>query len=430
MTLRATLISIFALLLGAGALNLGMGLQASLLGVRAGMESFPTVLIGLIMSSYYAGFVVGSLNAAKLVNRVGHIRTFSAFASLTSAAVLLHAVFVNPWAWLGFRAVTGFCVAVLSLVTESWLNERASNLNRGTIISTYFVVTLGATALGQVLLMAAPPSGYQLFVLVSVVISVALVPVALTSSPMPELTPQERMPLKALFNVSPVGLIGSLGAGLIAGSFWGVGAVYGQHVGMTTPEIALFMTLVICGGVATQWPLGKLSDGIDRRYVIAGTTFGITLIAALFTFGGEDGGVQFYVLAALLGGLILPLYGIAIAHANDFLEPQDFVPASASLLLSYGIGAAIGPLAATVVMNFMGPYGLFFYMGVSALGIGLFTLYRMTRRREVPVSPEAETVPAMAPMPNTSAMIYEMDPRSEEQPEDEDAEDKAQSSGA
>lgn len=419
MSLRATLISIFALLLGAGALNLGMGLQASLLGVRAGMESFPTVLIGLVMSSYYAGFVAGSLTAAKVVNRVGHIRTFSAFASLTSAAVILHAVFVNPWSWILFRSLTGFCVASLSLVTESWLNERASNLNRGTVISIYFVVTLGATALGQTLLIVAPPSGYDLFVLVSVVISVALVPVALTSTPMPAISPARRMALRDLYAISPVGLVGCLGAGLVTGAFWGVGAVYAQSIGLHTSQIALFMTLVIGGGVVTQWPLGRLSDLMDRRYVIAGVTLGITAISLLFFTGivGSTGpDTLFFALAALLGGLVLPLYGLTISHANDFMKPQDFVPASASLLLSYGVGAAIGPLAATLVMSLMGSHGLFLHLSVAASLVALFTLYRMSRRPgPAPQAETAEPAPAVVPVPGTTGLVYEIDPRAEDE---------------
>ena len=243
--MRNTLISISALILGAAALNLGMGLQGSLLGLRAGVEDFPTILTGLVMSSYYAGFMLGSLISPGVVNRVGHIRTFSAFASLASAAALCHAVFVDPYSWIFLRLITGLCFAGLCLVTESWLNERSDNLNRGTLLSTYFVLILGATAFGQVLLNVAPVSGYDLFVLVSVIISVALVPIALTSSPMPADIEPQRMALKKLFLTSPVGVVGCIGSGLATSAFWGLGAVYAQEVGLETKDISTFMALMI-----------------------------------------------------------------------------------------------------------------------------------------------------------------------------------------
>ncbi|WP_262690925.1 MFS transporter [Kordiimonas aestuarii] len=410
MSLRVTLIGIFALLLGAGALNLGMGLQASLLGVRAGLEGFPTLLIGLIMSSYYAGFVVGSLLAPKIVSRVGHIRTFSAFASLASAAALCHAVFVDPLSWAIMRGLTGVCFAALCLVTESWLNERSSNLNRGTVLSIYFVVILASTAAGQAFLMMAPPSGYDLFIFVSVIISVALVPISLTSTPTPEISEPRRMALRRLYGISPVGVSGCFGAGLITGAFWALGAVYAQGKGLPTDDIAIFMTLVVGGGVVTQWPFGRLSDKMDRRYVIAGITIAIAALGAVAGLGLFPDGQGLYVLGALMGGLVLPLYGLVIAHANDFLEPEDFVPASASLLLLYGIGAVVGPMVATVVMKVAGPDGLFLHLGIAAALLAVFTSYRMTQRSAAPSDESADFVFAAQ---GVSPVSFELDPRAE-----------------
>lgn len=416
MTLRATLIGIGALLLGAGALNLGMGLQASLLGVRAGIEDFPTLMIGLVMSAYYAGFVAGSLYAPSVVARVGHIRTFSAFASMASAAAICHAVFVDPISWIVFRALTGFCFAALCLVAESWLNARASNLNRGTVVSIYFVVMLGATAAGQAFLMMAPPSGYDLFVFVSVIISLALVPIALTSTPSPEISAPDRMRLKRLYNVSPVGVVGTFGAGLITGGYWGLGAVFAQAKGLKADDIAVFMTLLVAGGVVTQWPFGRLSDLMDRRIVVASVALVIAVVGVMVGIGFLPDDPWLYVMGAVMGGLVLPLYGLVLAHTNDHLGPEDFVPAGAALLVLYGVGAVAGPLLGTLAMRIAGPGGLFLYLALAGSLLAAFTGYRMTRRAGVDMD-EAEN---FVPVGHTTAMAYELDPRAEEDNGEED----------
>lgn len=409
--MQSTLMSISALLLGAAAINLGLALQGSLLGVRAAIENFSTVLTGFIMSSYYAGFIVGSFIAPPIVNRVGHIRTFSAFASLASAAAVCHAVFVDPYSWMALRALTGLCFAALCLVTESWLNERSSNLNRGTLLSIYFVTILSATALGQILLAVAPASGYDLFVMVSVVISVALVPVALTSTPVPVDIEPARMGLRRLYNASPVGVVGCFGAGLGTGAFWGLGAVYAHTIGLPTPQIAMFMALMISGGIVTQWPLGRASDVFDRRLIIAAISFAMAIVGGLIAAGIVTGGLGLFVVAALAGGLLLPLYGISIAHANDYMEVKEFVPAAASLLLVYGGGAVLGPVIATVFMEAVGPEGLFLHAAATTAVVGTFAVYRMTQREAVSDEDSVE----FAMVPRTTPMVFEIDPRSEEE---------------
>ena len=408
--MRNTLIGISALLLGAGAINLGLGLQASLLGLRANLEGFGVITTGLIMSSYYAGFVGGSIFAPSIVNRVGHIRTFSAFASLASAAALCHAVVVEPITWMIFRAITGVCFAGLCLVAESWLNERSTNDNRGTLLSTYFVVMLGATALGQMLLPVAPIAGYDLFVIVSAIISLALVPVALTSMPTPVEIGQERMGTGRLFKISPVGFVGCLGSGLTSGALWSLAAVYGKEAGLTTEDTAIFTAIMIVGGLLTQWPLGKLSDIVDRRYVIIGISIGMGIVGSLIASIPQIEEHWVFVAGGLAGGLALPLYGLSIAHTNDFVERRFFVSTSASLLLVYGIGATLGPFLATIYMWFTGPSGLFTHCAVVYAAVGLFALYRITQRAPVPEG-EAEN---FVLVPRTSLMAFEMDPRSEE----------------
>jgi MFS family permease len=409
--MRNTLIGVSALLLSAGAINLGLGLQASLLGLRANLEGFDVVMTGLIMSSFYAGFVGGSFFAPSIINRVGHIRTFSIFASLASAAALCHAVIVEPITWMIFRALTGLCFAALCMVAESWLNERSTNDNRGTMLSTYFVVILGATALGQMLLPVAPIGGYDLFVVVSVIISLALVPVALTSTPTPVEIEQEHVGLRRLFKISPVGFVGCLGAGLTSGALWGLAAVYAKQTGLTTEDIAIFVAAMTFGGLLTQWPLGKLSDIVDRRYVIVGVCFGMGIVGALFVSISQIDENWIFAIGGLAGGLALPLYGLSIAHTNDFIKTRSFVAASSTLLLVYGIGATLGPFLATLFMRYTGPSGLFVFSAAVYAGVGLYALYRITQRAPVPEE-EAEN---FALVPRTSPVAFELDPRSEEQ---------------
>jgi len=260
------------------------------------------------------------------------------------------------------------------------------------------------------LLPVAPIGGYDLFVTVSVIISVALVPVALTSTPTPVEIEHERLGLKRLYTVSPVGFIGCLGAGLTSGALWALGAVFAEKIGLMTEETAIFVATMIIGGLLTQWPLGKLSDYIDRRYVIVTISFGMVGVGLFFIEPSHLEGKWLYALGAIAGGLALPIYGLSIAHTNDFMETKDFVPASATLLMVYGVGATLGPFLATIFMLVMGPSGLFIYSAIICSAIGIFALYRISQRNPVPED-EAEN---FAMVPRTSQIAFELDPRSDE----------------
>jgi len=403
--MRSTLISIVALLAGASALNLGLGLQASLLGVRAHIEGFPVLATGLIMASYYAGFILGSLWCPALVRRVGHIRTFAVLASVASATAVCHASFVTPAWWVVFRAATGVCLAGLSMVAESWLNHRADNANRGSLLAMYMTCLLGGTAAGQLLLNVASPAGYNLFILVSVVLSLSLVPVALTKTPAPGAIERRAMPLRQLFRSAPLGVMGCLSSGILTGAFWSLGAVYARDIGLDTLGISLFMTFLILGGALLQWPLGRISDLTDRRTVIAVQCFLLALGGALMGFDKVLAGSALLVFIALFGGLLLPLYATTVAHVNDYLEPEFFVPASATLLLAYGVGATVGPLAASALMALAGPGGIFLLTMIVGLTMGTYALYRITRRAA------AEGPGRFVVVPRTTPVAYELDPR-------------------
>jgi MFS family permease len=372
----ATIFTISALLLAVFGMNLGFGLQATLLGVRAGMEDFALPMIGAIMALYYVGYIGGSLYGPRLINRVGHIRTFAAFASAASAVALIHAMIIEPWTWMALRAMTGFFLAGMIIVSESWLNHAASNTNRGSVLSTYMIVTLGASALGQLLLNAAPPRGTELFILVSILISLCLVPLTVTRREVPLPVPTPPMSIKRLFAISPTGVVGCLATGLINGSFWGMGAVYAQQSGMTTSEISVFMAIVVVGGIITQWPLGFLSDRIDRRTVVIIISLAIAGASFALSFADHMSSLQRLGAGALFGMAAFPLYAISNAHVNDQVKSMDFVSASSTLLVVYGLGAVSGPMISSTAMAEYGPGGLFYYTAVIAVGLSLFTLHR------------------------------------------------------
>lgn len=399
-----TLLGISTLLFGVFAMNLGFGLQATLLGVRAGMEGFPVTFTGFIMAMYYTGYAVGSLFSPRLVQGVGHIRTFAALASLASAAALLHALFVTPWTWVALRGVTGLCLAGLIIVSESWLNHAATNRDRGGVLSAYMVVSLGATALGQLLLNAAPVEGAELFILVSVLVSVSLVPMALSTKSVPPLKPTRTMAVARIFRLSPMGAVGCLSTGLINGAFWGMGALYALGAGLDARGISLFMAVAVLGGMVSQWPVGRLSDRIDRRLVIAALAAAITAASLGLAVAGGQSAAAMLALGALFGVAAFPLYAISIAHVNDVMAPEEFVPASSALLRIYAIGAAIGPFAAGYAMDAVGAAGLFYYAAAISALLGAFSLHRLRKGNAIHADHKEE----FAAVPHTSPEVLKM----------------------
>lgn len=399
-----TLIGISALLLGVFAMNLGFSLQATALGVRAGLEGFPVALTGLVMGMYYFGYVGGSVLSPRLVHKVGHIRVFSALASLASTSALLHALFVLPITWVVLRTMTGFCVAGLVVVAESWLNHASANNQRGSILSIYMVVALSASALGQLLLNVAPADGFSLFILVSVLVSISLVPIALTTQTVPALRPTAPMKLTRIFIISPTGAMSCFATGLLNGSFWGMGAVYALAIGLDTRGISIFMAVAVLGGIVSQWPLGRLSDAIDRRVVLMGLAFAVALSSLILAVSGNHQPEVLYALAAFYGAAAFPLYAISIAHVNDQIEPKDFVPASSALLLTYALGATLGPFLAGAAMSVMAAAGMFYFSAIVGVGLGVVALHRLYFGSVIP----AEHKETFMAVPKTSAQAYEM----------------------
>jgi MFS family permease len=391
----------WALLLGMAIIMLGNGLQGTLLALRATLEGFPTTVTGFVMTGYFVGFLAGSTIAPRIVQRVGHIRVFAALASLASASALVHAAFIDPWTWGAMRVVTGFSYAGLYVVAESWLNDRATNETRGQILSFYMVVTYGGMTAGQLLLNVGDPLGFDLFILISVMVSLALVPISLTAAPAPSFDAPTPVGLRQLYSISPLGIVGGMVTGLTNGVIFGMGAVYAKAAGLSKAEISMFMGLILLGGMLLQWPVGRISDWLDRRKVIVGVA---TLAAVLSVIPGVFPQLPLLWLLGisfLLGGMTLPMYSLCGAHLNDYLDPRQMVGASSGFVLAVGLGAILGPTSGSLAIQVAGPEGFFLCLALVHVFIALFGLWRMTRRASVPLEDQGAFVsmpPRVSPM--------------------------------
>lgn len=410
-----TLTSLSALFLSFALLCLSHGLQNTLLGVRATIEHFPDGLIGLMMSGYFIGFLASTLVVPKIIDRVGQIRTFAASASLFSSTALLHAMVIDPYAWIFFRLLHGFSMACLYVVIESWLNALSSTENRGRVFSVYMLINFSCLSLGQFFMLLSSPTQFTLFAIASVLSSFSLLPLVLSSkTQQPPIFATEPLPLRTLIRTSPLATFGALVTGLLAGAFWGMGAVYFAKAGLSPGEIAWFMALSFVGGLIFQWPIGYLSDRYNRRIAIAigsGVSVATSLLVIWFSGFAHDTRMGYLLpLAVIFGGFYYPLYSLSIALANDFLKPDQFTQASAALLFLHGGGAIAGPILAALFMMLMGNAGLFLFLTLLFGALLLFSMARIVTGRIIP----AETTEPFVPLPRTATGIAVLDPRTEE----------------
>ena len=407
MPLSHSLRSVASLLLGTAMLMLGSGALSTVLAFRMGAAGQPPWVVGLVMSMYYAGIVLGTAYGQRLIAGVGHIRAFVALGSMMSAATLAHALMDNPWLWGGLRLLVGVCAVGMFMCTESWINQRSDNQTRGQIFSLYQVTVYLAQGAGQFLINVPDQTGFVVYLLTSILMSLAIVPVAATRVEAPPLPPQVRFRFLRLWETSPTGMTIAFGCGLILGAFYGVGPLFAQLVGLDTQRTAEFMGSVIVGGLVLQWPTGKLSDVIDRRKVILGVASGtVAACVALMGLTAHQGAVLL-VLGAVFGGLAFTLYPLGVAYAFDYVRLEDLVPVSGGLIMAYGLGAAVGPTMASAIVHLAGAGGLFAFCASIALATVGFVAWRMTVRDTLPVDDQSE----FQAMPRTSQVIYEIDPR-------------------
>ena len=390
----------WALFLGMGALMLAYGFQGSLLGVRAVKEEFSLVETGFMMSGYFVGYFIGAKTIPQIISRVGHIRVFAAFASIASLVVLIHAVFVSPFIWFLLRVLTGVSMVSIYTVAESWLNDRASNKNRGSVLSIYMVILYGAMGLGMFLLNFSDPLNFQPFILISIITSAALIPILLTKRKAPTFKKISKMSLQEAFISSPFGIVSSFFYGTIQSALFTLLAVYATTMNFSIFQISFVTFLLAISGAISQWPIGKLSDMFDRRRVIIIVTFA----AAFFAFCAMLSSRQmylpgdlatskfwFYVFLILFSFCSLPMFSLILAHTNDFIPKEKFVAAGASLQFIFGMGAMGGPFLCSIFMNIVGPNGFFIFLLFFHILIGIYGMYR-SRVRPVVENPDSQFV--------------------------------------
>ncbi len=398
-----------SVLLGAGLLMIGSSLLSILLPLSMQRAGVPTELTGLVMSSYYAGLMLGSKYGLAIITRFGHIRAFAGFAAIVCASVLAHPLWVDVAPWIALRLVCGFCLAGLFAVMESWLNDSSTNQTRGRVLSIYLMTNYIAMTAGQLLVNVWEFWQLEPYMVGGLIVALSLVPVVMTRERAPDISRVEPLKLRELFRISPLSVVGTLCSGLLMGGFYGMGAVYGQLVQFDVLGISIFLSALVVGGFLLQFPIGKLSDVLDRRSVMA---VAVAIAAGLSVLGIFLPGLTrelwlFALLAALCGGPFSVVYPLSTGQAFDYLPKERYVAASGGLLLSYAIGATLGPLACSFVMARLGAPAFFGYFAVVCGALLLFTLYRMRMRTPLPARQQEvfKNVPAMSPV------AAELDPR-------------------
>ncbi len=390
------------LLLGVMLLMVGNGIQGTILGIRGNTAGFTTFQLSVVMSSYFAGFLLGSRMAPDMLRRVGHVRVFAALGSLISAILVVYPVFPDWVTWSVLRVLVGFCFSGIYITAESWLNNVATNETRGQALSAYMIVQMLGIISSQVLLNLPDPSGFVLFILPSVLVSLAFMPMLLAATPSPVFESTRPLSFAALFRISPLGCVGMLLTGGVFAAMFGMASVWGAQIGLTLQQISMFVGALYVGGLVLQYPIGWFSDRMDRRTLITGLSFVAAAVMLVATLAPLPF-VALLVVALLLGGITNPVYALLIAYTNDFLSREDMAAASAGLIFLNGFGAIFGPLVTGWMMEQFGSYGFFLFIGVLYVALGGYGLWRMLRRRVTPSATGSYT----ALSPNASAMAVE-----------------------
>jgi len=416
----------WALFLGYGILIVAHGLQGNLLGVRAVLENFNIIATGALMSGYFIGYFVGANIVPNLVGKVGHIRVFAAFASTASLSILLHSVIVDPYVWIVGRFITGFSIISIFVVVESWLNDRATNKTRGKVLSIYMIITFVGIGLGNLLLNFSNPKQYEPFILVSLLLSIALVPILLTKRKAPTFKKISSIKIKELYKISPLATFSMFCTGFIHPSIFAMGAVYGVLMNFSILEISFYLFLITISGAIFQWPIGYLSDRFDRRIILIITTLLGSVLTILCFFSVSESPdfinlsadwkmilqhitnhrMLFYIFISLYAGMALPMFSLNLAYINDFLPKEKFVSAGSGMQIIFGLSAMTAPFICSFFMKQFGPNGMFIFLFIFQTLIGVFGIYRMTRR-----STEENPDNTFTPMPrNITPLGMELDP--------------------
>lgn len=407
------LLPVLALLVSTAFLLAGNGLHSLLLPLRGDADGFSTATLGLVGAGWAVGFVLGCLIAPIVVRRVGHIRAFSCSAAAAAIIILLNGMVVVPLAWILLRLLSGFFLAGAFMVIESWLNEQASNENRGTIFATYLTITYLAITAGQLSVGLGDPRTSTLFMFGAILFALAVLPTALSTAASPRPLARVKLDLRKLFANSPVSFVTVALVGVINGAFGTLAAVWGTRIGLSTPTIAMMMGITVVSGALTQVPVGRVSDKTDRRYVVAGAAIAAGLAGIVIFASQPTSPAVVLTLTGIYGALTYPIYGLAVAQANDYADPADFVAVSGGLLLLYGAGTMVGPLAGGAAMTLIGPEALFLVTCTSHLSIAAYAIYRTFQRAPVPENVREAHMPIPSPRALTPQSAS-LDPRAED----------------
>ena len=400
--LNTVLRTTWPLFLGVLFIGLGNGLQGTLSSWRADFEGFSVITTGLVMSGYFVGALFSSLLSPGQIKKTGQIRTYAAYASIASTAILIQILFIEPPVWFVSRFLSGFCVAGIMIIVEGWLNSISSNENRGQIFSVHMIVVWGSLALGQGLFVVDNPAGVNLFILASILLSISLIPILLANIKAPDNDIQETLNVRDLWRASPSGIITVGLSALASAGFFGVGTIYAIKSGLSISETAIFMTLFIGFGALSQWPLGWLSDKIDRRKVIifcCASVIVICIVLAIFEFNTT----AFLLINGLIGASTLPLYSIGVAQTNDRLEPKQMISASGTIVLVYSVFAALGPLTVSFFLSSFNQFGFLLFLSIVHITIAVIVFLMMFIHKEVEGADQT-TFQIMTHRPSTVAM--------------------------
>ena len=404
----------WALFTGFGIIMISHGFQGNLLGIRSVIENFSFIATGTMMSGYFVGFFIGATMVPKLVTKVGHIRVFAAFASMASLSSLVHALFVDPIVWTLARFLTGFSMIGILIIVESWLNDRATNKTRGKVLSLYMFFTFFAFTIGNLLLNISSPNSYEPFILISLLFSVALIPILLTKRKPPTFKKTSSIRIKELLKISPFGSFSMFCTGFIFAAMFAMLSVYAVTMNLTVFEISILLVGTTLAGAIFQWPIGYLSDKYDRRVIVIGCCissfiFGVLSIMSSgiyfeslvaeemvrFNYFSSDGNMNktnLFIFIILLSGMTLPMFALNLALVNDYIPKEKFVAAGAGLNIIFGLGAMAGPIICSILMSLLGPNGFFIHLFIFLLAIIFFGIYRVNKR-EYEDNPESTFTP-------------------------------------
>jgi MFS family permease len=395
--------SVWALLLGIVFIMLGNGMHFTLIGLRGGIEGFSSTELAIITSGYFLGFLSGARLTPLMIQRVGHVRVFAALGSLMSTGLIALPLLTEPWAWTVLRVLVGFCMSGIYVAAESWLNAAATNETRGKVLSAYMIAqTLGIIG-AQGLLALGDAATSVLFIVASILVSISFAPILLTVSAIPVVEVARPMPLRGLFTSSPLGTVGIFLLGSVYATQSGMGAVFGSQIGMSVNQIALFVAMLFAGALVLQYPIGWLSDRMDRRILIFGLAF-LGVLSCLLGWSIGDTLWPLMAAAFFAGGVTTPLYALLVAYTNDSLSAADMPAASGGLVFTFGLGAIAGPLVTGWAMQRLDPYAFWLVLGATFCAIALYALYRMTQRAMVPVN---ETDSYLNILPTASTVAVE-----------------------